>query len=358
MRSLIVLLVAIAGLARADQRSSHRHPGIKMLSQPASAPSEAMIPSLAGAAAWLNSPPIGADDLHGKVVLIDFWTYTCINWRRTVPYLRSWVARYAPAGMVLIGVHSPEFTFERNLDNVRQAAQEIGIAYPIAVDTDFAIWNAFGNRYWPALYVFDANGRLRHQQFGEEGYEDAERFIRQLLEEAGRRDLDARPARLDARGAEAPADWEELASSETYLGTKRIEGFASPGGIAPGASHRYVVPSGLAVNRWALSGSWTIDGDRAVAAAPGAKIAYRFHARDLHLVMGPAARGEAIKFRVLLDGKPAGGAHGTDVDQAGHGTLREQRMYQLIRQVPPIGDRMFEIEFTEPGAAAFCFTFG
>jgi thiol-disulfide isomerase/thioredoxin len=329
-----------------------------MFSQPTPASSEGVIPSLAGATAWINSQPIVGPDLHGKVVLIDFWTYTCINWRRTVPYLRSWVARYAPSGMVLIGVHSPEFAFERSLDNVRQAAQQIGISYPIAVDTDFAIWNAFGNRYWPALYIFDAQGRLRHQEFGEEGYEDAERMIRQLLAEAGRRDIDAHPAHLDARGAEAPADWQDLGSSETYLGTERTEGFASPGGIVAGAPHRYAFPSGLVVNRWALAGNWTVDADRAVAAAAGAKIAYRFHARDVHLVMGPAARGNAIKFRVLLDGRPVGGAAGTDVDQAGHGTLREQRMYQLIRQPSPIGDRLFEIEFAEPGAAAFCFTFG
>jgi thiol-disulfide isomerase/thioredoxin len=329
-----------------------------MVSQPARPAREGMIPSLSAATTWINSPPIASQDLRGKVVLIDFWTYTCINWRRTVPHLRSWVDRHGGSGLVLIGVHSPEFVFERNLDNVRQATREIPVAYPVAVDNDFAIWKAFGNQYWPALYVFDARGRLRHQQFGEDGYGEAERIIRQLLAEAGQPDLGAHPVRIEARGAEAPADWQELRSAENYLGLARTRNFASPGKVAPGQPHRYAIPTDVALDGWALSGAWTVAADRAVAAAAGATIACRFHARDLHLVMAPETRGQAIGFRVRLDGKPPGSSHGVDVDQDGHGTLQDQRMYQLIRQPPPVEDRLFEIEFVQPGAAAFSFTFG
>jgi thiol-disulfide isomerase/thioredoxin len=358
MRFLLGLLVAITGVARADEPASHRHSGAQMVPKPARPSPEGMIPSLSTATNWINSPPIASQELRGKVVLIDFWTYTCINWRRTVPYLRSWLERYGNSGLVLIGVHSPEFAFEHNLDNVRQAARAIGVEYPVAVDNDFAIWQAFGNQYWPALYVFDSRGRPRHQVFGEDGYEDAERVIRQLLEETGQRDLDSRPARVDARGAEVAADWKDLRSAENYVGSSRTLNFASPGGIVPGKPHRYAVPSAMTRNRWALSGTWTVEADRSIAGAAGGKIAYRFHARDLHLVMAPEARGNAIRFRVLLDGKPPGSSQGLDVDEEGYGTLQDQRMYQLIRQPAPIGDRLFEIEFLEPGASAFSFTFG
>jgi thiol-disulfide isomerase/thioredoxin len=358
MRSFTALLVALAAVAHADEPASHRHTGAQMVPHAARPPAEGMIPSLSAATAWINSPPISTQDLRGKVVLIDFWTYTCINWRRTVPYLRAWVERYGNSGLVLIGVHSPEFVFERDLDNVRQAVKDIGVGYPVAVDSDHAIWEAFGNEYWPALYVFDSRGRLRHQQFGEDGYEDAERVIRQLLEEAGHGGLDPRPVLVDARGAEKPADWRHLRSAENYLGRARTLNFTSPGGIVPGEQHRYSVPARMALNSWALSGTWTVEADRAVAGAAAGKIAYRFHARDLHLVMGPETRGNAIRFRVLLDGKPPGSSHGLDIDQEGHGTVREQRMYQLIRQPGPIADRVFEIEFLDPGAAAFSFTFG
>jgi thiol-disulfide isomerase/thioredoxin len=316
------------------------------------------LPPLTGATAWLNSPPLSPEQLRGKVVVIDFWTYTCINWRRTAPYLRAWVERYSDDGLVVIGVHSPEFAFERNLDNVRELARELGIDYPIAVDTDFAIWRAFDNQYWPALYVFDANGRLRHEQFGEGGYDDAEKVIRQLLAENARRPIDARLARVDARGAEAPADWDDLKSPETYLGARQARGFASPRGMVAGQDHRYAAPARLELNTWALAGRWTVENDRAIAESPQARITYRFHARDLHLILGPQTRGGAVRFRVLIDGKPPGAAHGLDVDSDGYGVVREQRMYQLVRQQGPIDDRLFEIEFLEPGAAAFCFTFG
>jgi thiol-disulfide isomerase/thioredoxin len=329
-----------------------------MVTPSAPASPEGMIPSLSTASTWLNSAPIGPEQLRGKVVLIDFWTYTCINWRRTVPYLRAWVDRYGKSGLLLVGVHSPEFAFEHDLDNVRQSAKEIGVAYPVAVDNDFSIWRAFANEFWPALYIFDSRGRLRHQVFGEEGYEEADRVIRKLLEEAGHRDPDGKPTAVDARGFEKRADWKNLRSGENYVGLRRTESFASPGGIKPGVSQTYEVPARLGVNAWALSGPWTISNDRAVVGAPGGRIAYRFHARDLHLVMAPEMRGKEIRFRVLLDGKPPGASHGLDVDQDGVGTLREQRMYQLVRQPGAIGDRLFEIEFLDPGAAAFSFTFG
>jgi thiol-disulfide isomerase/thioredoxin len=345
MRSLLALLVAIAGVTHADEPASHRHPGVNMPSPPERPSPEGMIPSLSTATTWINSGPIASQELRGKVVLIDFWTYTCINWRRTVPFLRAWVDRFGKSGLVLIGVHSPEFAFEHDLDNVRQQVKDIGVGYPVAVDNDFGIWDAFGNQYWPALFV-------------EDGYDEAERVIRQLLEEAGQRNLDSRPTRVDARGAEAPADWQDLRSGENYLGSRRTENFASSGGIVRGEPHRYAIPSGMALNRWALSGTWTIGPDRSVAGAAGGKVAYRFHARDLNLVMAPETRGNAIRFRVLLDGKPPGSGHGADVDQDGIGTLRDQRMYQLIRQPAPIKDRFFEIEFLDPGAAVFSFTFG
>ena len=356
--ALIAWLVALAAGARANEPAFLRHTGAPNMPRPALLSAEGMIPSLASATAWINTKPIAAEELRGKVVLIDFWTYTCINWRRTVPYLRSWVERYGKSGMLLIGVHSPEFVFERDLDNVRQAVQQIGVGYPVAVDNEFSIWHAFKNQYWPALYIFDSQGRLRHQQFGEDGYEQAEGVIRRLLQEAGQAALDSGAPRVDAAGAEAAAAWRDLRSGENYLGSSRTRNFVSPGGIAPGKPHAYAAPSGLALNRWALAGTWTIDADHVTAGAAAAKIAYRFHARDLHLVMGPETRGQAIRFRVLLDGKPPGGSHGSDLDKEGNGTLREQRMYHLLRQAGPIEDRLFEIEFLEPGAAAFSFTFG
>jgi thiol-disulfide isomerase/thioredoxin len=358
MRLFLAFLLSVTGVAHAAEQDSKRHSGADMV-PPAGPPSpEGMIPSLSGATTWINSQPIPPDQLRGKVVLVDFWTYTCINWRRTAPYLRAWVDRYGKYGLVLIGVHSPEFAFEHDLVNVRQEVKDIRVDYPVAVDSDFSIWRAFGNEYWPALYVFDARGRLRHQVFGEEGYEEAERVIRKLLEEAGRGDLPSGAATVDARDFELPADWKNLRSAENYVGQARTLNFASPGGILAGEAHRYDVPSGLKLNRWGLAGTWTVTADRATASAAGGKIAYRFHGRDLNLVMGPETRGKSIKFRVLLDGKPPGASHGVDVDADGNGTLKDQRMYQLIRQPGTISDRLFEIEFSEPGASAFSFTFG
>jgi thiol-disulfide isomerase/thioredoxin len=355
MHSLYPLLVALT--MNASQPPAHGHSGAQMVTPKVPAVPEAMIPSLSTATTWLNSPPIGADGLRGKVVLIDFWTYTCINWRRTVPYLRAWVQRYGGSGLLLIGVHSPEFAFEHDLDNVRQATKQIGVGYPVAVDNDFAIWRAFGNEFWPALYIFDSKGRLRHQVFGEDGYEEADRVIHKLLVEAGQTGLDSRPTAVDGQGFEKAADWKDLHSGENYVGLRRTESLASTG-VQPGVARSYAVPARLSLNSWALAGTWTLSGDRAVVALAGGRIAYRFHARDLNLVMAPETRGREIRFRVYLDGKPPGDSHGIDVDQAGQGTLREQRMYQLIRQPGSIADHLFEIEFLEPGAGAFSFTFG
>jgi thiol-disulfide isomerase/thioredoxin len=321
-------------------------------------PVEGQLPSLNRATAWLNSEPLTGAGLRGKVVLVDFWTYTCINWRRTMPYIRAWAEKYKDQGLVIIGVHTPEFAFEKDVDNVRRAALAQNIAYPIAVDSDYAIWRAFENQYWPALYFIDAQGRIRHHVFGEGDYEHSEAIIRQLLAEAGHKTLDAAPLAIDAQGAEVAADWTTLRSPETYVGYARADGFVSPGGSIFDRSRVYVAPARLRLNEWALAGDWTLKRDGAVLNKAEGRITYRFHARDLHLVMGPAKRGTPQRFRVLIDGQPPGASHGVDVDEQGHGTLDEPRMYQLIRQPMPIMERQFEIEFLDPGAQVFSFTFG
>jgi thiol-disulfide isomerase/thioredoxin len=295
-------------------------------------PIEGELPSLGGATGWLNSPPLTAAGLRGKVVLVDFWTYTCINWLRTLPYVRAWAEKYKDQGLVVIGVHSPEFEFEKNVDNVRRAAKDMGVDYPIAVDSDHAIWRAFKNQYWPALYFVDAQGHIRHHQFGEGEYEQSEMIIQQLLAEAGIGGIGHELVAVDARGAEAAADWGTLKSPENYVGYERTENFASPGGAVLDKRRVYAAPARLRLNHWALSGDWTVGKQATVLNKANGRIAYRFHARDLHLVMGPAARGTSVRFRVLIDGQPPGAAHGSDVDEQGNGTLTEQRLYQLIRQ--------------------------
>jgi thiol-disulfide isomerase/thioredoxin len=324
----------------------------------AETPIEGKLSSLGGATEWLNSQPLTAGSLRGKVVLIDVWTYTCINWLRQLPYVRAWAEKYNNQGLVVIGVHTPEFEFEKNIDNVRRAAKDMKIDYPIAIDNEYSIWRALNNKYWPALYFVDAQGRIRHHHFGEGEYEQSERVIQQLLAEAGSDAISRELISVDARGVEAAADWGSLRSPENYVGYERTENFASPGGAALDKRRTYAVPARLRLNHWALSGDWTV-GKQAIALnnASG-RIAYRFHARDLHLVMGPAARGTSVRFRVLIDGKSPGAAHGIDVDEQGNGTVTEQRMYQLIRQPKPIADRQFEIEFLNPGVEAFAFTFG
>ncbi len=319
---------------------------------------EGNMPPLDGATAWINSQPFKAADLRGKVVLIEFWTYTCINWRRQLPYVRAWADKYKDKGLVVMGVHSPEFAFEKNIDNVRQAVREIPVPFPVAVDSDYAVWRAFNNEYWPALYFVDSQGRIRHHQFGEGDYEQSEAVIQQLLAEAGATGIGDQLVSVTGDGPEAAADWEDLRSAENYVGYERTENFASSGGPVRDKPHTYAVPAHLSLNQWALSGDWTIQKDRTRANDASGQLTYRFHARDLHLVMGPAAPRKPVRFRVLIDGHAPGTAHGADIDEQGYGTISEQRMYQLIRQPRPIGNRTFTISFLDPGAEAFCFTFG
>jgi thiol-disulfide isomerase/thioredoxin len=321
-------------------------------------PHEGELPSFDGATGWLNSEPLTPAGLHGKLVLADFWTYTCINWLRQLPYLRAWAAKYAGHGLVVIGVHTPEFSFEHNADNVRRAVQDMRITYPVATDNNYAVWGAFGNHYWPALYFADAQGRIRHHRFGEGEYGQSEMVIQQLLAEAGSTGAGTGLVSADARGLEVPADWASLRSPENYTGYERTENFASPGGAAPGKPHVYTAPTELGLNQWTLSGDWTMEDEATTLNAANGQIACRFHARDLNLVMGPSAAQNSGRFRVLIDGKPPGSAHGTDVDGQGNGTLTEQRVYQLIRQPGPIADCTFEITFPDPGTRAYCFTFG
>jgi thiol-disulfide isomerase/thioredoxin len=323
-----------------------------------SLPVEGRLPSFDGATGWLNSQPLTPDGLREKVVLVEFWTYTCINWLRTLPYIRAWSQKYQDNGLVVIGVHTPEFPFEKDVENVRRAVTDMQIPFPIAIDSDYGIWQAFANHYWPALYFVDAMGRIRHHRFGEGEYDRSELVLQQLLAEAGQSGFDQSIIPIEGRGAEAAPDWDSLRSPENYVGYERTERFASPGGVRPGSRRVYSAPTQLRLNQWSLSGDWTIEKQDAVLNEPDGRIAYRFHARDLHLVMGPAAPGAPVRFRVLLDGQAPGAAHGVDVDEQGTGTVREQRMYQLIRQPAPIGDRLFEIEFLDPGVEAFAFTFG
>ena len=321
-------------------------------------PIEGELPSLGGATAWLNSPPLTAAGLRGKVILVEFWTYSCINWRRQLPYVRAWAEKYKDQGLVVIGVHTPEFPFEKNIENVRWAAKDMRVANPIAMDNDYAIWHAFANEYWPALYFVDTQGHIRHHQFGEGDYEQSEIVIQQLLADAGVSGIRRELVSVDARGAEAAADWDSLQSQENYLGYQRTENFASPGGAKANKPHLYALPAQLNLNHWALSGDWTMQKQGIVLNQAGGRIAYRFHARDLHLVMGPAAPRTSVRFRVLIDGQPPAATHGVDVSDQGNGTITEPRMYQLIRQPKPIADRQFEIEFLDSGVEAFSFTFG
>jgi thiol-disulfide isomerase/thioredoxin len=313
--------------------------------------------ALGRAVEWINSPPLTADSLAGKIVVVNFWTYTCINWLRTLPYVRAWAQKYQQQ-LVMIGVHTPEFPFEHDLDNVRRAVRQMRIDYPVVVDNDYAIWRAFDNHYWPALYFVDPRGRVRDHHFGEGEYERSEKIMQRLLAEAGVATSNQGLVSVDPAGAEAPADWSNLKSSENYLGYQRTENFASTGRVQLDRRRRYDAPPRLALNQWALVGEWTMSSQAILANNPDTRIVNRFHARDHHLVMGPSSRGNKVRFRVSIDGRPPGAAHGVDVDEAGNGTVAEQRMYQLIRQQSPIVDRTFEIEFLDAGAEAFSFTFG
>ena len=316
------------------------------------------LPPLDGATAWLNSEPLTADGLRGHVVVIDFWTYSCINCLRALPYVKAWYAKYREQGLVVIGVHAPEFAFEKDLRNVRREVRDLGIEYPVAVDNDYAIWRAFSNQYWPAHYFVDAHGNIRHTHFGEGEYDVSERVIQQLLVEAGTTGLATGLVAASGAGAALASDELHVLSQETYLGHARADNFASPGGQVQGVAHSYTLPPRLALNEWALDGNWTVGEEGATANAAPARIVFHFQARDLHLVLGPGAGGKPIRFRVRLDGAAPGADHGTDVDADGNGTVTEERLYQLIRQSGEVRDRSFEIEFLDAGVVGYAFTFG
>jgi hypothetical protein len=310
------------------------------------------------AAQWLNVPPLTPESLAGKVVLVQFCTYTCINWLRTLPYIRAWAHRYQK-NLTVIGVHTPEFAFEHDIDNVRRAIRQLKVEYPVVIDNDYAIWRAFGNSYWPALYFIDGRGRIRDRHFGEGRYDQSERSIQRLVAEAGVAGT-SNVVSLSASGVEAAADWASLRSPENYLGYDRTENFASPGGVGRDRRRVYAAPARLALNQWALVGEWIV-GKQALSpgnAGAGGRILYRFHARDLHLVMGPPVPGKPLRFRVTLDGSPPGSSRGMDVDEGGYGAVVEPRLYQLIRQSTRVVDRTFAIEVLDPGVEAFAFTFG
>jgi thiol-disulfide isomerase/thioredoxin len=313
------------------------------------------LPGFEGATGWINSSPLTARDLRGKVVLVNFWTYTCINWLRQAPYVRAWHANYESDGLLVVGVHTPEFGFERDLDNVERAVRQMNLAYPVVLDNDYAIWSAFANHYWPALYFADREGRIRHHHFGEGKYDQSEQVIRRLLAVD---DLPEPGSGVEAEGIEIAADWGNVQSGESYLGSARSEHFASPGGPRPSESHVYTAPSSLPLNHWALQGDWMMAKEgTTLNVAPGS-VFIRFHARDLHLVMGPTSRCDTTRFRVRIDGEAPGDARGADVDAEGFGAVTHQRLHQLVRQHGPIVDRTFELTFLDADVQLFAFTFG
>jgi thiol-disulfide isomerase/thioredoxin len=290
--------------------------------------------------------------------VVDFWTYSCINCLRSLPYIEAWADKYKSQGLVVIGVHAPEFAFERDIGNVKHAVQQLGITYPVAIDNNYAIWRAFENQYWPAHYFIDAQGRIRYHHFGEGEYEESERVIQQLLAEAGSKNVATGFVQAKAAGAEAAADEADIGSPETYIGYNRAENFASAADGAKDQPHDYAAPATLALNQWGLAGTWTRTGEKGTLDAASGRIVFRFHARDLHLVLGPGADGKPVRFRVTVDGQPPGADHGGDTDADGQGTVTEQRLYQLVRQTGAVRDRDFQIEFLDPGVQAYSFTFG
>lgn len=320
-------------------------------------PVEGEAPSLDGAVAWLNSPPLDMEQLRGKVVLVDFWTYSCINCIRTAPYVRAWAEKYADQGLVVIGVHAPEFAFEKKIGNVKAAVSDFKISYPVAIDNDYRIWRAFDNSYWPAHYLIDAKGQIRYHHFGEGNYRATETAIQDLLREAGSNMAGSAPVTPEARGAEAGPDLKNIGSGETYVGYKRATSFASPENLNADTAQNYTI-TGTGLNEWGLSGNWTVGAEQATLNQPNGGIAYRFSARDLHLVLGPGPAGKPIRFKVTIDGKPPGADHGTDTDAHGNGTVSATRLYQLVRQSGTVGTRTFEIRFFDPDVAAYAFTFG
>jgi len=323
-----------------------------------SLPVEGALPSLSGAVEWLNSSPLSKEQLRGKVVLVDFWTYSCINCLRTLPYVRAWAEKYKDQGLVVIGVHSPEFAFEKNIDNVKKATADLKVEYPVAIDNDYKIWRAFENEYWPAHYFIDAEGRIRHHHFGEGKYDESERVIQQLLAEAGHKVASEDVVLVKASGVEAAPDKSEVKSPETYVGYDRAENFVSPGGFARDETRSYTSGAAQTLNAWSLTGPWKVGGEDAALTEANGSIVYRFHARDLHLVLGPGADGKPVRFQVTIDGKEPGDDHGTDVAADGSGTVTSQKLYQLVRQKGAVVDRTFEIRFLDPGVQAYAFTFG
>ncbi|MCO8169237.1 cytochrome c biogenesis protein DipZ [Pseudomonas sp. 21LCFQ02] len=320
-------------------------------------PVEGNLPALEGAVQWLNSPPLSAEALKGKVVLVDFWTYSCINCLRSLPYVKAWAEKYRDQGLVVIGVHAPEFAFERDIDNVKKASRDLGITYPVAIDNDFAIWKGFNNQYWPAHYFIDGQGKIRYHHFGEGRYDESERVIQQLLREAGQQDVASGMVKVAASGAQQAAT-QGIRSPETYLGYDRTRNFISSGGVQKDRIASYNLPGSLKLNDWGLSGAWQVNEEQAVLAQAGGHIAYRFKARDLHLVLGPSADGKPVRFKVSIDGKAPGEAHGVDIDADGNGTVNEQRLYQLLRVPGDAAEHSFDIEFLDPGVHAYAFTFG
>ncbi|TFW11179.1 cytochrome c biogenesis protein DipZ [Brevundimonas intermedia] len=323
----------------------------------ANLPVEGMMPPLTGATTWINTPPLTTEQLRGKVVVVDFWTYSCINCIRSIPYVRAWAEKYKDQGLVVIGVHTPEFAFEKSEANVRQNIQRLGITYPVAMDNEFAIWRAFKNQYWPAHYFIDAKGQIRHHHFGEGDYDGSERVIQQLLKEAGAANVARDVVDVQAKGAEAAADMAQVESPETYVGYARAENFRSPGGLANDVIKDYVAAP-LQLNGWSLSGRWRVTREHADLQTAGGRVAFRFKARDLHLVMGPSKTGEQPRFRVLVDGAAPGPNAGSDIDAQGMGRIDGERLYQLVRQTGAVRERTFEIEFLDPGVQVFAFTFG
>jgi thiol-disulfide isomerase/thioredoxin len=330
---------------------ARRHP------RTAALPVEGHLPGFDGATGWLNSSPLTPAELRGRVVLVNFWTYTCINWLRTLAFVRAWSEKYRDRGLVVIGVHTPEFPFEREVENVREAAQAMRVQYPIALDSDYGVWSAFANRYWPAVYLADAVGRIRYHHFGEGEYDDGEWMIQHLLREARSEGIDEELVSVAPDGFEAQADWTNLGSSETYLGYQQGQNLHSPSGVAYDEPRSYLAPESLQLNTWALAGNWTIEERASVLNEAGGRIAFRFHARDVHLVLRSRA-GTVVPFRVLVDGRAPGPAHGLDVDEEGRGTLVQPRLYQLVREPGSITDRTFEIAFLDTGVEAYVFTFG
>lgn len=321
-------------------------------------PDEGIAPSLDGATQWLNSKPLSGQDLRGKVVLVDFWTYSCINCLRTLPYVKAWAEKYRDQGLIVVGVHAPEFAFERDIGNVSKAMKDLGINYPVAVDNQYAIWRAFKNQYWPAHYFIDATGRIRHHHFGEGGYAESERVIQQLLQEAGSSQSTMGLTEVDAGGVQLAANMDEVASPETYLGYERAENFLSTPKAVPDRTATYREPERPRLNTWGLAGQWMVGPESALLTGPSGSIVYRFKARDLHLVLSPGPDGKPVRFKVRIDGKPPGTAHGVDVAADGSGTVTGQRLYQLVRQSGVITEHTFSIEFLDSGVSAYAFTFG